>query len=606
MPDLPNRYKADLREIRFRLFEQLHLDDLLGKAPYENWSKDDVEMILDEVYKWSCAVLGPLNPVGDRQGCTFKDGAVTPPDGFKAAWDSLFDAGWRSLAVSEEMGGQGGPLTLHIVAEEMMAGANTAFSMYPALAQGVAEVIHRCGTPEQAERYAKPLFAGKAGGTMCLTEPHAGSDVGANTTRAIRQADGRYKIEGTKIFISGGDQNFTDNIFHLVLARTDDAPPGTKGLSLFIVPKLADDGSSNDVAVGSIEHKMGINGSATCVLNFGENNSCFGELVGTEEQKGMSMMFQLMNFARIGVGVQGVSLASAAYLSALDYAKERKQGPNIANWKDPTAPKVPIIQHPDVRRMLLDMKARVEGIRALVLKLAIHTDRQVAAELAGDDKAAQAHQGQVDLLVPLVKAYGSDQGFQVAATAIQVFGGAGYLKDHPVEQYCRDAKIFSIYEGTNHIQALDLVGRKLSQKGGANFQAFLGEVNAFVKANQDNETYRTGLTKLGAAAEALMSTAMRLWNWFRGGEKEMVPLIANRFLEMMAETTVAWLLLDGAIIADSAAAKLPEDHPDRAFYAGKRHAAVYYAHNVLPGVTEKAAILAAEDKSALDIPEAAF
>lgn len=606
MPDLPNRYKADLREIRFRLFEQFGLDDLLGKAPYEDWGKDEVDMVVDEVYKWSCDVLGPLNPVGDRQGCTFKDGAVTPPDGFKDAWNSLVEAGWRSLAVSEEMGGQGSPFTLHIVAEELMCGANTAFSMYPALSQGVAEVIHRCGTPEQAKKYAKPLFEGEAGGTMCLTEPHAGSDVGANTTRAIRQDGGGYKIEGTKIFISGGDQNFTDNIFHLVLARTDDAPPGTKGLSLFIVPKLREDGSSNDVAVGSIEHKMGINGSATCVLNFGENGNCLGELVGTEEQKGISMMFQLMNFARIGVGVQGLALGSAAYLSALDYAKERKQGPNIENWKDPTAPKVPIIQHPDVRRMLIDMKARVEGIRALVLKLALHGDRQTVAKAAGDEAEAERHGGQIDLLVPLVKAYGSDQGFLVAATAIQVFGGAGYLKDHPVEQYCRDAKIFSIYEGTNHIQALDLVGRKLGQKGGANFQAYLAEVNAFVKANEGNEVYASSLKTLSAATEALMGTAMRLWNWFRGGKKEMVPLIANRFLEMMSETTVAWLLLDGAIIADRAAEKLADGHPDRAFYEGKRHSALYYAQNVLPDVTAKAAILAAENTSALDIPEAAF
>src|SRR5438477_2180914 len=316
---------------------------------------------------------------------------------------------------------------------------------------------------------------------MCLTEPHAGSDDGSASTIAKKRADGKYDIQGTKIFISGGDQDMTDNIIHMVLARTPDAPAGTKGLSLFIVPKNKLEGGSNDVTVGGIEHKMGIKASTTAVLVFGEAGNCVGELVGTQEQKGMSQMFHLMNYARIGVGIQGLALASSAYLNALDYAKDRKQGSSIKQWKDATAPRVPIIEHPDVRRMLLDMKSKTEGLRALAVKLTMHLDRARA-----EPDKAEYHNGQVDLLVPLLKAYGSDQAFQICATAIQVYGGAGYLHDWPVEQYCRDSKVFSIYEGTNHIQAMDLVGRKLMQRGGANVQAFGKDVTAFVAAHKDH------------------------------------------------------------------------------------------------------------------------
>ena len=471
-----NRYKADLRDVRFLLFEQFRLQDLLGKAPYAALGQDDVETVLEAVYDWSKATLGPLNGPGDAVGCTLTDGKVTTPDGFKAAWRSLYELGWRRLAAAESYGGMAGPYTLSIAAEEMMSGANPAFNMYPALTQGVAEVIENFGTAEQIAAYCPKFHDGTYAATMCLTEPQAGSDVGSATTRASAMGGGTYKLKGTKIFISGGDHDLSKNILHLVLARTDDAPPGTKGLSLFIVPRDRSDGTGNDVQVGSIEHKLGIRANATCVLNFGEDDNCIGELVGTEEQKGMSQMFHLMNFARIGVGMQGLALASTAYLNALEYAKDRKQGPSIKQWKDANAPKVAIIDHPDVRRMLLDMKARVEGLRALTFMLTVHLDKVHAS--TGDKARTDYHQGQVDLLVPLVKAYGSDQAFQVCVTAIQTMGGAGYLRDHPLEQALRDAKILSIYEGTNHIQALDLVGRKLGQRGGANLQAFLKDVQA--------------------------------------------------------------------------------------------------------------------------------
>jgi len=600
-----NRYKADLRDIRFLLFEQFHLGELLGAEPFRDWGADDVNMVLDEAYRWVTEVTGPLNRTGDVQGCRLEDGKVRTPDGFPAAWKSLYEAGWRGLAKSPEHGGQGAPYALVAMVDELQSGANPAFNMYPGLTDGVFEVIAAFGTAEQKQRYLHGLSSGDYSGTMCLTEPQAGSDVGAATTRAIRDGD-RYRIVGTKIFISAGDHDMSKNVLHLVLARTDDAPTGTKGLSLFVVPRDRLDGSgSNDVSVGSIEHKMGINGSSTCVLNFGENDACYGDLVGTEEQQGMRQMFKMMNIARIGVGLQGLAVASAAYLSALENARERKQGPNVADWKDPEAPKVPIIQHPDVRRMLLDMKAKVEGIRALAVKLSMHTDRaRIAA--GKDDEAAAYHQGQVDLLVPLLKAYATDRAYEIAGTAIQVFGGAGFLKDHPVEQCARDAKIFSIYEGTNHIQALDLVARKLGQKGGANLRGFLGDIAGFVKANREAPQWKDAIGTLAAAMETLQGTAMRFLGWSHGGKMEMVPLAANAFLEMMAETAIGWLLLEGAMVAEQAAAALPEGHADRAFYAGKQAAARYYAMNVLPGVANRAAIIGREDRAVLDIAEESF
>jgi len=607
-----NRYKADLRELKFLLFEQFKLGELLGSAPYENWGVDEITMVLDESYKFCCDVLGPLYKIGD-QGCRIENGQVKTPPGFDQAWKKLYEAGWKSVGADPAYDGQGAPQTVLACVEEFISGSNIAFGMYPGLAHGAAEVIHSFGTPAQRELYLRRMFTGVWGGTMCLTEPQAGSDVGSAKSTAKKLPNGKYAIKGTKIFISGGDHDLADNIVHLVLARVEGAPAGTKGLSLFIVNKMKvnDDGSiagSNDVTLGGIEHKMGINGSSTCILNFGENDDCEGELVGTVEGQGMPQMFKLMNGARIAVGIQSVAVASSAYLNALEYTKDRKQGSSIKFWKDATAPRVPIIEHPDVRRMLLDMKARVEGIRALIFKLARHQDAVIALK-GKDDAAAAYHSGQVDLLVPLVKAYSSDQSFRICETAIQTFGGVGYTQDYPVEQYCRDSKIFSIYEGTNHIQAMDLVGRKLGQSGGANLQAFLGDVGKFIAENQDHPVLGPAVKELQAAQEAVGGSAMRLLGWFQMGQMAMVPLAANRFLEMMSELAVGWLLLDGARIAHEAQAKLPEGDAgarDRAFYEGKKAAAKFYAFNVVPGVKVKAEIMGRDDTSPIDIPDDAF
>ncbi len=609
-----NHYLADLREIQFVLFEQNGLGDLLKNAPFVGtFDESGVDMVLDEAYQFATTVVGPLNSSADAEGCRLVDGQVKTPAGFQDAWKRVYDSGLRLVSIHPEWGGSGAPTLLGMAVEELVAGANTSFAMYPGLSIGVAEVIEKFGTPEQKALFLPRLYGGKWAGTMCLTEPQAGSDVGSARTKAVKQPDGRYLITGTKIFISSGDHDLTENIIHLVLARTENAPAGTKGLSLFIVPKhrVNPDGTlgeSNDVAVGGLEHKMGIRASATAVLNFGENGVCLGEMVGgpASEHQGMKQMFNMMNFARIGVGIQSLAVASTAFLNALRYSRERKQGSSIQNFKDPSAPRVPIIEHADVRRMLLDMKSRVEGLRALIAKLAAHNDRATIAAHGGGDGKASYHQGQVELLTPLVKAYGSDQAFRICETAIQTLGGVGYTSDYGIEQYCRDAKIFSIYEGTNHIQAMDLVGRKLGMAGGANLQAYLGDVQAFVAANSEHPKLGAEVKLLGEATAALQGTTMRLLSWFYGGQLELVPLVANRFLEMMSENTIAWLLLDQAVYADGKLADLATDHPDYAFYVGKRHSAQYFARNVLPGVLDKADILAREDKSPVEIPDAAF
>ncbi|HKU44108.1 MAG TPA: acyl-CoA dehydrogenase [Polyangiales bacterium] len=610
MAQAVNRYRADLREFEFVLFEQLKLQELLGKPPFEAWGVDEVKMVLPEVYRFACEVSGPLNQVGDQIGCKLVDGQVKTPEGFREAWKRLHEAGWNTLSAEAEHGGQGAPRTLGSVVTELISGSNTSFQMYGGLTLGAAELIMSFGTEQQKHQFVSRMLDGTFAGTMCLTEPHAGSDVGDCSTSAVKNADGSYNIKGTKIFISGGDHDLASNIVHMVLARIQGAPKGTKGLSLFIVPKywLNADGSVgafNDVVTASIEHKMGIVGSSTCVLSFGENDSCRGYLCGTLEHQGIAQMFQMMNGARILVGVQGVAAASSAYLNALQYAKERKQGSSLAAMKDPNAPRVPIIEHPDVRRMLLDMKARVEGIRLLGLTLTSHIDRAEAAAASDPDRAAY-HKGQVDLLTPIFKSYATDQGFQVAATAIQTYGGAGFLKDHPVEQYCRDAKIFSIYEGTNHIQALDLVGRKLRQAGGKPALDFLGEVQRFIEQHSAHPRLASGVAELSKVHAAAGQVFGKLLEWGKAGKADITALSANRVLELMAELTVAWLLLEGAVIAHQRSSELAEGQPDHAFYAGKCHAALYYALNVLPGALSKAEILAKEDRSALDIPEAAF
>ena len=495
--------------------------------------------------------------------------------------------------------------------EEITSGANTAFSMYPGLAGGAAEVIAQFGTEAQKKLYAERMFNGTWGGTMCLTESHAGSDVGARVDQG-RQAARRHLQDHRHQDLHLGRRSRSGREHHppACWPASRARPQGTKGLSLFIVPRVrvnADGslGEHNDVTVAGIEHKMGINGSATCSLNFGENDGCIGELVGTAENQGMPQMFRMMNGARIGVGIQGVAVAGSAYLNALEYAKDRKQGSHFTQWKDPKAPRVSIMQHPDVRRMLLELKATTEGLRSLVVKLASHRDQWHVLAGKDDDKAAY-HMGQVELLTPLVKAFSSDEAFRLSAVAQQVYGGAGFLKDWPVEQYTRDAKIFSIYEGTNHIQAMDLVARKLGQNGGANFQGFIGDLSNFVEAHKDHPVFGKEVQSLSGASDAIMGVAMNMMGWSQAGKIDLVPLVANRFLLMMSQLAVSYLLLDAGVKAEAALAKLPEGHADRSFYEGKRYSALWYARNVLPQAKHHAEVALLEDESPMKISDEAF
>lgn len=605
-----NRYKADLRELRFVLFEQFHAEEFLGQGPFANWGAEEARLVLDEAHRLGCEVTGPINAAGDA-GCHVENGEVKTPEGFKEAWAKVREAGFKLLTAPPEYGGQGAPLCVGALVGELSTGPNTSLDMYSGLSIGAAELIATFGTPAQQRLYCERMFTCEWGGTMCLTEPQAGSDVGEAKTLAKKQPDGTYKLTGSKVFISGGDQDLTENIVHMVLARTEGAPRGTKGLSLFIVPKRRVEPSSgaltgpNDVKVAAIEHKMGINGSSTCALQFGDDDACVGELLGVEEHQGMRQMFQMMNFARVGVALQGLGIASTAYLNALAYAKERKQGCSVTAWRDPEAPRVPIIEHPDVRRMLLDMKARVEGIRALVMLGATSHDRARLLETS-DPEEAEHHRGRLELLTPLMKAYSSDQSFRICETAIQVLGGAGYTKDFPVEQYCRDSKIFSIYEGTNHIQALDLVGRKLGLAGGTYAQHFLGDIGAFIDTHEHHPVLGDSIKHLDQARHAVATCGMQFLTWFQGGKLTMVPLVANRFLKMMSELAVGWLLLEGAVIALDAQKKLTESDPDWSFYEGKKHAAMYFAGEVLPEVAFAGQLLQHPARNPLDIPEAAF
>ena len=605
-----NRYRADLRDYRFLLFEQFDLPAVLGKGPYQEWGAEEVDMVLDEVYRFVCDVTGPLNSIGDAQGCRVEDGRVITPDGFKEAWKQLYEAGWRTISSESRWGGQDAPHALGSFVEEMFCGANTAFTMYGGLTLSAAELLMEFGTGDQQKRYIPHMMSGRFGGTMCLTEPHAGSDVGSASTTATPNEDGTYNIKGTKIFISGGDNDLTENVVHLVLARIEGAERGTKGLSLFTVPRLRvnDDGSlgePNDVHVASIEHKMGIKGSATCVMQFGEDDACVGEVVGGVAHQGIRQMFHMMNAARIGVGIQGLAVASSSYLNALDYARERKQGSSVRQFKDANAPRVPILQHPNIRRDLLSMKARVEGIRALIMKLSTHADRLRMVK-GRNDEAEAYHRGQIDLLTPLVKAYGTDAAFEVSSRAIQVYGGHGYLNDHPVEQYCRDAKIFQIYEGTNFIQSMDLVSRKLGQAGGANTQAFLMDIQRFVDAHRGHEVLGAAIAHLQNAHEALAIAVTQFIGWFKGGEIEQIPLAAEDFLALLSDLAVGWLLLEQAAIAVE---KLPETsptHPDHPFYTGKKYAALHFASEVLRTVPDRVKRLRDIEALPIEIPDEAF
>jgi alkylation response protein AidB-like acyl-CoA dehydrogenase len=612
---------VDERDAFFVLFEQLKIQDLCQADIYSECSLDIFEMSLKEAQKLAANEIWPTNVIGDREGCVRDGDDVKVPEPFHRIWKIYSEGGWLCVTESPDAGGLGMPHLIDIACNEYFVAANPAFSTFSGLTRGAARLIETFGTVEQREKYMYRMYAGEWAGTMCLTEPQAGSDVGALRTTAKRNPDGTYSISGKKIFITDGNHDLTENIVHPVLARIEGAPPGTKGISLFVVPKyrVNDDGTLgdfNDIHVGAVENKMGIHGSPTCVLNFGEDGRCVGELLG-EENQGMRIMFQMMNEARIGVGLQGLATASAAYLHALKYASERLQGPDLEHFRDPEAPRVPIIRHPDVRRMLMFAKSLVEGIRSLIYYTAYCLDR---VRTAADDEDRRKWQGIADLLTPVVKAYSTDMGFRVAETAMQVYGGYGYIREYPLEQFLRDIKIASIYEGTNGIQALDLVARKLGMAKGMVFMSLLGEVNEFIASTKGNEDLREAVDKLEAAKNAVAAAALH----FAAKAKDdfTIPVLyATPFLELMGDMLVGWQLLWQARIAHEklrdffiekgapgidARQELIRQHSNAAYYSGKIAAATFFAHTFLTLSPAKAEVIKNGDLSALLIEEAAF
>ena len=603
-----NFFKRDPRDCQFVLFEYLGVDKLLSYEAFKDFSEDDFRMIIDESLKVAREELGPAMQDGDQEGCTYEGGVVKVPKSFHQCWKVLAENGWIAVSQNPEFGGQGLPEVVGGIVSEFFTGANMAMMAYPGLAVGNGRLIENFGTEEDKVLFVEKMYTGVWDGTMSLTEPDAGSDVGWLRTKAVPDPDSEderiYKIEGTKQFITAGEHDLTENIIHLVLARIEGAPQGTRGISLFIVPKIwvNPDGSlgePNDVFCSGIEHKMGVKGSSTCTLNFGEKGKCRGILLG-EANSGMSKMFQMMNEARMGTGLMGFTLAANAYDSARQYATERTQGPPMTNRK---ADRVPIIQHEDVRRMLMNLKAGTEAMRALIGKVFYLFDM---SEHDPDEETRKKSHQQVELFTPLVKAYCSDLGYSLIRDAIQVLGGVGYCKEFPVEQYARDCKIASIWEGTNYIQALDLVGRKLGMGGGKVFQDWIQGLMEFTGENQDDADFGPDFKVLFKAAKATGDFPLRYMQYFQDGKVPMVGLTATRFLECFSEALMAQLMLEQGLLARDKLKAVDAESSDGIFYQGKVETAKYFCRNILPNVFARHMALELEDTSSLDIPEAAF
>ena len=502
-------YKAPVDDVLFLLSDVFRIERYNNLPGFADASPDVLVAVLSEAAKFCEEVLTPLNRSGDKEGCTRgADGSVTTPKGFKDAYKQYADGGWMGISAPAEFGGQGLPETLTVIINEFLASANVSFAMYPALTQGAIAALLLHATPEQKAAYLPRMVAGAWTGTMNLTEPQCGTDLGLLRTKAVKQADGSYQITGTKIFISSGEHDLAENIVHLVLARVEGAPAGIKGLSLFLVPKILPSangalGEKNAVTCGSLEDKMGIHANATCVMNY---DGATGFLIGAEN-RGINAMFTMMNEARLGVGVQGLALSEVAYQNAVNYAKERLQGRALSGAQFPDKPADPIIVHADVRRALLSIKAFNEAARALVMWAALSGD---VARRSGDDKERKAADEHMGLLTPVIKGVLTDQGFANTVMAQQIFGGHGYIAEHGMEQFVRDARVAMIYEGTNGIQALDLVGRKLPKDGGRAVMAFFTEVHGFIKEHGDDEAMLPFVQPLGRALSDLQAATM----WF--------------------------------------------------------------------------------------------
>jgi 3-(methylthio)propanoyl-CoA dehydrogenase len=591
-------FKINEKDIFFILKDQLNYGSLCELPRYKELDEETLDMLVTEALKFAKGVVEPLQEIGERWGVRLENGQVHCAPEYKEAFRLYGENGWTAAARSPRYGGQGFPHMLRIVINDIMYGAAQAFNMAPSLTHGAAHLIETFASEELKERYVPQMYNGQWAGTMCLTEPNAGSNLAALRTTAYPEGD-HYKIKGTKIFISWGDHDLADNIIHLVLARIEGAPEGVKGISLFVVPKVRVDpdgslGGPNDVLCAGVEKKLGLHASPTCVLNFGDNNDCLGYLCG-QAHSGLAHMFQMMNQARINTGVSGMALASTAYLNALAYTKERIQSSDVAGRKTGY---VPIIDHPDVRRMLLWMKAMVDGMRSMIYTGAYFSD----LALEWPEGSNRSHyQALVDFLTPIIKAYCSDMGFRVCETAIQCLGGYGFCKEYPLEQYLRDAKIMSLYEGTNGIQAMDLMGRKMRINQGAPFQAFMSELTLFCQKNGDHPSLGKVVQDLLVVVQKLQGVAEEL---SRMSKSDPLQWASNTYPALLCfgEVTISWRLLDLALMAQSHLEKNPQNN----YYSGKVLQATYWTEVTLPLTLVRLETCLRKGREVVEIPEEAF
>jgi len=594
-------YKAPVDDALFLLNDVFHIEHYGNLPGFSDASPDVVEAVLREAAKFSEEMLTPLNRVGDKEGCKrAADGSVTTPKGFKDAYKQIVEGGWIGISVPAEFGGQGLPATMTVMVNEFFCSANMAFAMYPGLTQGAIAALLVHASDALKAKYLPKMVEGAWTGTMNLTEPHCGTDLGLLRSKAVKQADGSYRISGTKIFISAGEHDLSENIIHLVLARIEGAPAGTKGISLFVVPKVMvnDDGSlgaPNAVSCGSIEEKMGIHGNSTCVMNY---DGAIGWLIG-EENRGLNAMFTMMNEARLGVGVQGLALSEVAYQNAAAYAKERLQGRSISGVKYPDKAADPIIVHPDVRRALMSMRAFNEAGRALVLWTALKSD---VAHRSDDEKERTSADDHMGLLTPVIKGVLTDGGFANAVMAQQIFGGHGYIAEHGMEQFVRDARIAQIYEGANGIQALDLVGRKLGKDGGRAIMAFFNEVQTYLKERADSDAMNVYLKPLGASLAHLQQASM----WFMQNAMAKPDNAGAGSYDYMHLFGLVALGYMWCKIAEAALAKLPKANGSAATLNAKLVTARFFMERMLPETATRLARIQAGATSTMELPDDAF